>query len=272
MLDENFYYGNWKNQYKIIPYLKNREFIYLPSKTGKALGYMKRRNLRVHNIQGLQFWIKFYRLFQNQGRMVNFYYSMAQFRNGLPFLYEKGDIDKEKSEEWNENCHKDIVSYDMLIDIDAGNFNEMDFAVETADILQHTFDMVSIPYRFRFSGMGFHFVIPYKYFPLNLSLNPFDDDNIYKYMRSIAEILNKNTSEMIDFNIYDSRRIAKIPYSLSIYDEGAFVCCPLESVKNFNYEDYKLAKFIKNNINGEDILHNPDGNLEYFENATKKNT
>ena len=145
----------------------------------------------------------------------------------------------------------------MLIDIDAGDFSEMGFAVETADNLKLVFDTQNIPYHLRFSGMGFHFIVPYRYFPSEKSLNPYENKNIYQYMKKISEKLNKKYSEMIDYNIYDSRRIAKLPYSLSIYNDGTYICCPVNDLKNFNYQDYNLAKFKKIKVI-DDVLHNPE--------------
>lgn len=267
MLNERFFYGNWKTQYKFLPYLKDREFIFLPSKHHNANQKLKKRNMRVHNAQSFQFWLNNFRLFFDMTRSVNFYYSMARFKDGIPPLYDKGLINEKKAEKWNKNAFNHICGYDMLIDIDAGNFSEMPFACDTARDLKIVFDKQDVPYHLRFSGMGFHFVIPYRFFPQNLSFDFEEEDNIYIYMKKIAERLYNDYSEMVDYTIYDSRRIAKLPYSLSIYDSGSFVCCPVDIMKNFDLQDYKLEKF-NNDILIDDVLHNPNGSLNFFQDGT----
>lgn len=266
MLNERFYYQDWKCQYAMIPYLKDRELSILPAKNKQASQGLRRRNIRCHNIQSFQFWLNYFRLFESPEKFTNFYYSMGKYREGVPYLYDKGKLDKDKSETWKDNAHESLVSYDMLIDIDAGDFSEMEYAVESSKAIKSFFDLKNIPYLLRFSGMGFHFVIPYNYFPSALSLNPFKEPNIYQYMKLKAKILYDKYSEMVDYSIYDSRRIAKIPYSLSIYEEGTYMCCPVNNLETFNYENYNLAKFKKDKLLNDNIT-NITGSLDGFKNA-----
>jgi len=221
--------------------------------------------MRCHNVQGFQFWIRFVRMFQEKERNYNLYYSMAEFKDGVPFRNTKGGNLKEDFTEWNARCRKEITSYDMLIDIDAGNFDEVDYALETTVSLKKMFDSFAVPYYLRFSGMGFHFVIPYGFFShLGLSFDPNHDANIYSYMRSISKGLNEVYSEMIDYTIYDSRRISKLPYSLSIYADRVMVCSPVDNPSTFRLDDYRLENFI-NPREYVEVLHNPKGSISNLE-------
>ena len=158
----------------------------------------------------------------------------------------------------------------MVIDIDSGDSEETDYAVYSVEILKKLFDCNNTPYHLRFSGRGFHFVIPYKYFEhLNKSFNPHEDNNIYAYMSDIADILHDDLSEMIDTSVYDSRRVLKIPFSLSIYQNESFICSPIKDLPNFKLSDY----IFKNGMIPElsaDTIFNADGNINLFKNMGAK--
>lgn len=257
-----FYYGNYNFQHKIIKYLFNREFAVLPAKRDDADIECKKRNLRIHNTQSFQFWLERLKLF-DRNRFVNMYYSMAKYGNGVPRT--NPHTFECENKEWNAEHKENIASFDMPIDIDAGDFNDMEYAVLSADSLKIKFDEWKIPYYLRFSGMGFHFVIPYNYFP-EKSCNPDDDDNVYELMMRIAQGLHDDFSEMIDKSIYDSRRLLKLPYSLSLYNENTYVCMPVSDLKSFNINDYLMEKYLSNSVFKEDVLHNLNGSIKILEN------
>lgn len=263
-----FYYNNYRIQHFFLRYLYNRECAVIPSKKSLINSSEKRkmitRNMRVHNTQSFQFWLKFIRMFSDKTRLFNFYYSLAEFNTGIPYRNVKENNLKEDFSSWTENCHKEIRSYDMLIDIDSGSFDEFDFALESAQYLQKRMDNWNVPYHLRFSGMGFHFVIPYKFFPNHLSTDPSSELNIYERMKMISEHLSEDISEMIDTTIYDSRRLTKIPMSLALYPEGDFVCVPVEELSSFDLEHYRLENFKNFAYIPDDILHNNMGNLGVF--------
>lgn len=251
-----WHYNNYKVQYHIISFLKNREFCILPSKV-KNTKIKPTRNLRVHSIQHLQFMLKRFSLFRDLNHLANFYYSVAEFDGGLPFQ-NLGDLSNEGREltDWNKNCHKKIIAYDFCIDIDAGSFDDFKHAEISARILKKLFDETEFPYELRFSGMGFHFVTPYKYFPSTYHFNPHEDGNIYQFFRSIAQKLSEEYSEMIDLNIYDHRRVLKIPFSLAIYDEKVLVCEPVNDLSNF---EVNQAERFDGVFHGK--LYNSEGNV-----------
>lgn len=251
-----FYYNNYKIQNLIVKYLFNRETVALPSK--RMGDGAKIRNMRIHNTQSFRFWMDFIRMFQNKHQLFNLYYSMARFEKGVPYRYVGGGNLKEDFSEWNKDLKQKIVSYDMLIDIDAGEPSEMPYAAETANMLKRVFDAASVPYYLRNSCMGFHYVVPYEYFDPSISLNPDDgEDSIYYKMQQIAVYLNETYSDMIDTTIYDSRRIAKIPYSIGLYPHGDFVCLPVNNLTAFDYKCYSFDIIRRLSNVPMDILHNP---------------
>ena len=230
------------------------------------------RNLRIHNTQSFQFWLKFVRMYTEPTKSYNLYYSLATFKNGIPFRNTKEGNLKEDFKEWNQIAPKNIIAFDFPIDVDAGNFDEMPFAIESAILIQDYLNKHNVPYNLRFSGMGFHFVIPYAFLPQHLSLDPNDDVNIYQYMHKIATKLNNNITEMIDTTIYDSRRILKIPMSVSIYENVDYVCAPVSDMRHFDIENYKLANYKSSNILKPDELHNPSGNVKIWQNELPQPT
>lgn len=265
-----WYYSNFNVQYYFLHYLNNREFAFFPAKTKYSDNRMTKRNLRVHNIQGFQFWLNRMHFFDSKNinyNCVNFYYSLATFKNGLPMTDPKNISLTVDKAEWNANAYKEIVAYDMVIDIDSGTHEEIDFAIDSAKMIKRLFDSYKIPYYLRFSGMGFHFVIPYRFFPLILSLNPHDKTNIYSYMSKIGDMMHDDLSELVDLGVYDSRRVLKIPYSLAIYENETYLCQPINDFKKFDINGMRLGAWDKNFKC--DALHNPDGNLKYFKRLIK---
>jgi hypothetical protein len=247
-LSYSLFYG-WYNlsavNFEMVKFLFNREFALFVAKCVDDPNVLKRsvRNLKVHSVQHLEFNLKATQMFQKE-TPYNFYYSLARFRNGIPNQTLNFAI--RDNTEWNENCYKDIISYDYLIDIDAADFDDLQIAYETAVDLKRVFDKLNVPYELRFSGMGFHFIIPYKYLPQDLTLNPHIDNNLYQFCQKLTGCLNDRYSELIDTSIYDSRRVCKLPYSLALYKNDAFVCSPIlsdEELVNFSLYKYRPAEY-----------------------------
>lgn len=257
MNDYKWYYSNYDVQYFFLKYLYNREFCILPAKIQNANKFCY-RNLRVHNIQSFQFLMRRLGLFMGNS-ISNFYYSCARFRYGVP--YQDLSSLKRNNEEWNEAAQSSIIEYDMLIDIDAGNFSELKYAVKSAVSISGYFDRIRVPYYLRLSGCGFHFIIPYNCFSgLGLGLIS-GDKSLYSLMFEIAQYLHDNFSEMIDVNIYDTRRVMKLPNSISIYDDKCVVCSPL---RNWELHDFDMEKYIykgKKVALRYEYLKNSDGNI-----------
>lgn len=264
MNEYKYYYFNYSLQRYFLKYLFNREFIMLASKVKDIDRRISKRNLRAHNTQSFQFWLYRLRAFESN-RLYNLYYSLASYKNGVPYhnAGSNGSLTF-NDEKYNETAWKEFIGYDFLLDIDAGDWKDLDFAVETVENIKDFFDEMNFPYFLRFSGRGFHFITDYRFFSeLNLNFNPDSNNSIYDLYSKIAEKLYSKFSEMIDFNIYDSRRICKLPFSLSIYNEGAIQSIPvvkLESYKNFYFN---LETFINMRVvSYKEVMFNPDGNVK----------
>lgn len=235
MGDKMIGYPEWYKipavKFKIIKYTYNHETAMIKPNFVQE-DFKTIRMLRIHNVQHLDLWLKFMHIWDSQ-KIYNIYYSLAGYEKGIPYstLY----LSERDFGDWKKNHWKEMVSYDFLLDIDGKNTSEIDFAYYSAKEIKKFFDKFGVPYNLRFSGMGFHFIIPYDYFEeLGLSFNPSDENRIYKFYNEIARKLNERFSVMIDTKIYDTRRVCKIPYSLALYNGRACLCRPFESDDDFN--------------------------------------
>jgi len=248
----NFYnYINWywkpSVKFELIRTLRNRELALLnPNWLTAEHPELRKQNvrmLRCHSVQHFDFILKSLNVYVMK-KTYNFYYTLAKYINGIP--YQTMDLKNRDNEEWKNTKHfEEMIGYDFLIDIDAREENEMNDAYESAGILKKEFDILSVPYELRFSGFGFHFIIPAIYMP-KLSFFKNEKNNIYQVCHLIAKRLNKKYSEMIDLKIYDSRRLCKLPYSLALYEDVNYVCTPILTNREFN--DFKIYNYTPKTI------------------------
>jgi len=274
MIDKQLIINWYKSppiKFEIIKFLYNREMAVI-NKSDDG-GKVTIRMLKCHNVQSFDFICDYILKMEQPDRLFNFYYSLAKYTNGIP--NQDWRLQDRNNAEWTNHHWEQMESYDFLLDIDAGGFEELDYAYESAVEIKEFFDDKRIPYYLRFSGCGYHFVIPYKYLPQELNFNPFKTiDNIYKYCSRLGRMFHDDFSEMVDYKIYDSRRICKIPYSLSIYpkEDYAMMCFPFindEQMKIIN-NNYRLLNYEnlipEANKQRGNYLFNADGkkNLELF--------
>ena len=129
-------------------------------------------------------------------------------------------------------------------------------------------DTWNVPYSLIFSGCGFHIIIPYEYFKnYKYSFNPKEPNNIYKQFHKIAKYFYDMYSEMVDLGIYDSKRLCKIPYTLSHYLNRSYVSWAYNDLEEFNkfvLNDFELKNFIGNNNIRNRLVHvfNKNGNVD----------
>jgi hypothetical protein len=176
-------------------------------------------------------------------RLVNLYYSLAKYEDGLPFMNLDVIERKPQVEEWKKTHYSQMTSFDFLIDIDARPLNNIYFALHDAKLIKRIFDRLAVPYSFRYSGSGFHIIIPGEAMP-KLSLNPLDDSSIYKFQNEILELIDKKITGMVDLTTWDSRQLCKIPYTIAFLEEGNYLSYEFrdnESIKNFFIEDFDLS-------------------------------
>lgn len=233
-------------KFNIIKYTFNREFALAYSKATKKYNSIFERNLRLHNTQAIDFFCYKYNLY---GRKVNWYYSLAKYTNGVPMrTFTEGD--KIVTDEWKKIHWRKMVGYDFVIDIDSKHDASFDYVFLSAQLIKKFLDDKDFKYEVRFSGNGFHFIVPYQYFTA-FSLDPYSHRSVYKYLYSVALKLFNHKTEMVDLKVYDSRRLIKLPYSLTYYDHGIYVCAECD-LDNFNVKDYNPKTFFEH---GTKISH-----------------
>ena len=257
-------------KFQIRNYTYRRETMFIKPKHSMKPG-MTTRMIKIHNVQHLDIWLKSMHITSNE-RDYNLYYSLAHYEDGIPNGSLKlGDRDFGN---WTEEHWKSMDGFDFLLDIDAGNHNEIDFAYYSAIEVKKIFDKLEVPYHLRFSGMGFHFVIPYVYFSdksLALSFNPEAENNIYDFYRDIALKFYDGNSEMVDTGIYDSRRVVKIPYSLALYPGRTYVCYPFKAFEfeTFDLEYMRPRHFINKIVNEPEPPFHPNRKVFKLHNEFK---
>ena len=267
----NQYYFNLTTQFEMRKVMWNREFAMLSDG-------MMIRHMRFHRVQDFQFWRK-YLWGRFKSKPFNFYYSLARYDNGVPPVKWYEETWEERKQDWAKKYIKEMVSYDFLIDVDSPTHEkeDMEMAHYSTKIIKEHLDKHKVAYELRFSGMGYHIIIPYRYLP-KLSMNPADDVNIYKYLTRILKSLSSNFSEFVDTGICDSRRVTKIPYSLACYNTkellfDAYMCFPFldsESFLKFKYDDAEPEFWINTWQNimkdrGYNVF-NIDSSMENFKN------
>lgn len=259
------WYFNLAVKYEIIKFLKNRELALLvaPYVNNEEIRKRSTRMLRCHSVQHMDFIFKALEVY-NRETPYNLYYSIARYKRGIPMQTMNMIERKERNRRWIKIHHREMQAYDFFLDIDAPDFNDMDLAHYSAKIMMNLFNKMNTPYELRFSGKGFHFIIPFEVFPIEFNFKPFAYDSVYFFFAKIAKALHDQHTEMIDTSIYDSRRVCKVPYSLSLYKNDVFVCYPLNTKKEFR--DWTLENSrpdkLPFQIRGRDSrLFNENGNI-----------
>lgn len=258
---------NWYNRadvkFEIINSLNKREFALIVPSWNTEQQSRSTRTLKCHSVQHLDFNLNVTG-FHSKQTLYNFYYSLAKYINGVPNQNFFKNTPRDNTE-WKKKHYEQMTGFDLLIDIDGDSHNTQDihYCIVSAKKITGLFNKLNVPYEIRFSGLGFHIIIPSKYMPKSVSLNPSAEKNIYKLHYFIAEILYNDYSELVDKNIYDSRRVCKIPYSLSLYEDNAYMCTPILSKEELYSFDINSTTIKNNeNIRNRGIrLFNPDGNF-----------
>jgi len=259
------WYKNIAVQFEMIKSTKFRETgMLVPSYQTKEFKHYNIRMLKCHSVQHLSFLIRSLKMFEKE-KNYNFYYTLAEYDGGIP--NQSMDLYQRDNSSWNQDHHKYMTSFDFMLDIDAGSFDDMQWAYHSANTLRIALNRFNVPYELRFSGKGFHFIIPYRYFSkLGKNFIPHDDNSIYKLYGKLAQYMYETYSEMIDTKIYDARRLCKVPYSLSLYENDIFVCHPFHSEDEFlkfEMDDYRPDKYNVGLIRGRGLyLFNADGDAD----------
>jgi len=245
LLNERWY-NNKNVKFAMLPFLKNREIGLLSPKNFPEYAECNIRHIRAHNTQQIDF-IRDWLQIDKKGRLLNWYATLAVYKNGMDKLSANMDLRREQTKIWNETNAAMIDSYDFLIDVDGLDHETFEMTKESARNIKTFFDLNKIPYFLIFSGNGFHFKIPYHYMTYEYSLNPHTEStNIYQFYQAIAEALKEEYTEQIDTKIYDSRRLCKIPFTLAFFKDIAYVCTPINSDNAF--ENFTLQQALPENV------------------------
>jgi len=100
------------------------------------------------------------------------------------------------------------------------------------------------PHIIKFSGKGFHIIVPHINFDVQ-DLDNCQDENTYTMFSRIAHKLKKLCS-YVDTSIYDPRRLSKMPHSLALYKDHAYVSDWIYSedeLINFSLKQYELGTY-----------------------------
>ena len=248
----NKWYSKIINQYNVTEAFLNREGAFLtPKHRRQNAMFQGVRCLRIHNTQGLDFCMNKLVNYKFATTPIQMYYSVAKYKNGIAKTGSNLNDRKQEVEKWADEHYQHMTSYDFVIDIDSPDFDHLPEAkADTHTLINHLTEN-KIPFELRFSGMGYHIIIPHYVFAhYNKHFNPHENiiNNIYVFYESISKRLSEEFTELIDTTIYDARRIIKAPYSLALYPEGVFVCWSFKSVWEFltnNFTAYAIDDDLK---------------------------
>lgn len=268
------FYSEWYKRpevkFQMIKHTYNRETAFIMPNFIKERTYESSvRLMRIHNVSHLDIWLRARHVTVTPTgknlNLYNIYTSLSCYKFGVPRSSLK--LEMRKFDDWKMDHWKQIISYNMLIDIDAKSFDEVDDAYNDAKKIKEYFDELNVSYYLHFSGCGFHFILPYSMFKhFNLSFNPKDSKNIYDFYKSIAKDMKEMLSGRIDLKVFDSRRVYKVPFTLSIYDGVLTMCRPFQNEKDF--DSFTLEKMMPENQNNiremTDFLFNPNGDVSRF--------
>lgn len=232
------WYNNLATQYEIIKQLKNKELCLLTPKYANQ----QRINTRTWRCHNTQHWQTLHEglSITKKGYPYNYYKSVATYQQGIP--YQTMNLSQRNNDAWIHNHHQEIIEYPFIIDIDSPTHEDLSFAKEATRTLTKQMHKQKQTFTVTFSGCGFHITTPS---PAPPNFDPSQNENVYQWHQDLAQDLKETITELIDTSIYDSRRVIKIPYTLSQYEDATYICWPLtpEELTAFKLEDYELETF-----------------------------
>lgn len=221
------YYSNKEVLYELVKITQGREIAFL----GDGIPV---RCIKAHCIDYLESNFKAFDFFKKK---YNIYYSLAYLKNMPMFSYNPIKR-KEMQVYFNKGFDDYFVDYDFGLDFDFDKEKGFKKVYNDTWTVKDLFDRFKVPYSLRFSGSGFHIVVPGKYFPVN-GLFKTISEKIKTFNLFATEIKSLKRVESLDTSIYDKRRIWKLPYSFD-YKTGNIVL-PLTD-EQFNHFDEDLVK------------------------------
>lgn len=229
------WYSNINIKFELIRFLKDREFALIHTEED----FKTLRCLKANAVKYLDVIFDIYKVLK---KPYNFYGSLAVFKNYPNFSYNN-KIKKIQQSEFNINYAEIIVEFDLLIDVDN---KDIEKAYQSSKIIEEVFDSYKVRYSLKFSGnKGFHFEVPYKFFPEALKKMSFFELSIL--LKRFAENFKFiNELEDIDLSVFDLRRVNKAPYSVVLPSYNIALPLTATQFKNFKLDDVSLKNCIKN--------------------------
>lgn len=257
------WYSRRDVQFEIIKFSQDRE-LFLLSKTDPKTSV---RCLKAHNVQQFDIIMGDTSAVDN---LYNVYASVARY-SSPPHLHCY--VAKRDAKGFRADHSRYMNGYDFVIDIDAPDHEPLsiDFAKMTLIDIMDLYDKYDVPYEVRFTGKGFHVIVPSwaidrEGYADNFRL--FDPKSRFNLLAKVAKSLNIQVSELIDTGIYDSRRVVKIPYTLSLYEDRCLVCMPLfsrQEAETFTLAKYDYKNWMKTSVRGKGtFMFNKDGSFKRF--------
>lgn len=149
-----YWYNNFSVLHKLRKYTYNRELALLsPSWTKRNLNI---RNLKAHNTQGFKS-IRDWTNADDKKIKLNYYYSLAEYKNGIPHQSFSHDKRKVINEKWKFNHFKEMIGYDLFIDVDCPSHELRDLFIAHEDTIKihNILNEYKIQHEVRFSGWDF---------------------------------------------------------------------------------------------------------------------
>jgi len=228
------HYNNPATKFEIIKFTFNREVAILSPSwvTNKDHQRRSTRNFRCHNANHVDVILQNIVKAFKDPFPFNMYYSIAKYQDGLPKF--SPNLQLRDTSQWNKEHYLHMTSYDFFIDIDAPDHSNVIHAHDDAIRISAFLNTYNVPYELRFSGCGFHIIIPHEYFEtLHKSFDPNKENNIYTFYKQLAIWFSDQFTEFIDLNVYDSRRLCKLPYTIVQYENLNVMCLPFTSNEAF---------------------------------------
>ena len=200
MMDYTEYYNHVEVLFELVKQMHGKETAFLGTEFNV-------RCIKAHSLAYLKSNMMSFNFFK---RAYNIYISSANYNN-LPCFSYNPEVRKQQQSDFNKNAKDFMTGYDLFIDIDGIPEDHLP-AWREAKRIKSVFDRYRIPYSIKFSGKGFHFIVPSLYFS---SLPDFTIRNatFKKFMLSMVKILDLR---LVDMSIYDVRRVYKAAYSFDI--------------------------------------------------------
>ena len=235
---ESFYkkwYGDVSLSYLIPTITKNREVMTISKRYG-----FRHRMIKIHSRQHFDFWIRLLsESYYGSHPFRNIYYSMMKYKNGIPslkpYLRKREDI---MPEYWIKQHFYTAISYDFLLDFDMDSDKDFEQVKKEVLITHNNLVLCGCEHKINFTGNGFHIIIPYNALNVDIDLTK-DFGLLSEFLQLIQEQMMKKCPSL-DVGVgSDARRVSKIPFSLSIYEDlTCRVVVPFFDTKDLN--DFKI--------------------------------